>query len=77
LNSISSGGDTSTDYRNMSPSDAMEDDGMSLGTKAALGVGAYGVARAVGRGVNLTRQTKDAMANARVASNPSSVQPHA
>jgi hypothetical protein len=70
LNSISSGGDTSTDYRNMSPSDAMEDDGMSLGTKAALGVGAYGVARAVGRGVNLTRQTKDAMANARVASNP-------
>ena len=46
------------------------DEGMSFGTKAAIGVAGYGVAKAGIAGYGLAKQTGAAISNAKVASNP-------
>jgi len=47
-----------------------QDDGMSFGTKAAIGVAGYGIAKAGIKGVGLVKQTGQAISNAKVSANP-------
>jgi hypothetical protein len=66
--SVFAGNDTQMD-----PSESLTgnaDEGMSFGTKAAIGVAGYGVAKAGIAGYGLAKQTGAAISNAKVASNP-------
>jgi hypothetical protein len=66
------GGDDNQIDQSQSPTSPTgnADDGMSFGTKAAIGVAGYGVAKAGITGYGLVKQTGEAISNAKVASNP-------
>jgi hypothetical protein len=66
---VMAGGDEPSIDPSQSPT-GNADDGMSFGTKAAIGVAGYGVAKAGISGYGLVKQTGAAISNAKVASNP-------